>query len=128
MTEDLARPDVPAPVAVVRDFVNTTDHETGIDDLTTPAGSDRYLRARDCSAPGPRASQADLALALRLRAGLRAALELNHAGATGALPDLAERAGRAAGRAGWSGDGVRLVGAADGVAGALARSGWRPTT
>ena len=40
---DLPRPDVPAPIAVVRDFVNTTDHETGTDELTTKAELSRYL-------------------------------------------------------------------------------------
>ena len=41
---DLPRPDAPRPIAVVRDFVNTTDHETGIDDLASPADLLRYLR------------------------------------------------------------------------------------
>ena len=42
-TVDLPRPDVPAPIALVRDFVNTTDHETGTDDLTTRAALVRHL-------------------------------------------------------------------------------------
>ena len=60
---------------------------------------------------------------LRLRAGLRSALELNHAGAPGALPDLASALGELPVSLAWSGDGVRLVGAAGGVAGALAAIG-----
>ncbi len=30
-------PEAPPAIAVVRDFVNTTDRETGTDDLSTPA-------------------------------------------------------------------------------------------
>ena len=41
--DHLPRPDVPAPIAVVRDFVNTTDHEDGTDELTTKAELSRYL-------------------------------------------------------------------------------------
>src|ERR1700754_95738 len=87
-TVDLPRPDVPRPIAVVRDFVNTTDHETGTDDLTTPAALSRYLVAEGLMERETRATRADLGLALRLRAGLRTALELNHDGASDSLPTL----------------------------------------
>ena len=47
-TVDLPRPDVPAAIALVRDFVNTTDHETGTDELTTRAALVRHLTERGC--------------------------------------------------------------------------------
>src|SRR5688572_29967791 len=77
-TVDLPRPDVPASIATVRDFVNTTDHETGTDDLTTQAALVRHLVESGLLTGAGRASADDLAVALRLRAGLRRALELNH--------------------------------------------------
>jgi predicted RNA-binding Zn ribbon-like protein len=83
-------PEVPHPIAVVRDFVNTTDHELGTDDLTSPAELAEYLAQRSLAPRGVEASAADLDIALRLRAGLRRALELNHDGTQEALPELAE--------------------------------------
>src|SRR3954466_15320126 len=58
-TVDLPKPDVPGAVAVVRDFVNTADHETGVDDLAAPTDLARYLRsaglcARSVRHPRPR--------------------------------------------------------------------------
>ena len=67
VTIDLPRPDVPRAIAVVRDFVNTTDHETGIDDLTTPAELSRYLTTEGLLDRPARATRQDLELALRLR-------------------------------------------------------------
>lgn len=126
MTEDLPRPLVPAPVAVVRDFVNTTDLESGSDDLATPAALAAYLLAEGLLDREVRATGADLAAAHRLRAGLRTALEFNHAGAAASLPEL-----RAALRdlpvgldwTGPDGEGVTLRVTAGGVAGGLARIG-----
>jgi predicted RNA-binding Zn ribbon-like protein len=122
-TVDLPRPDVPAPIAVVRDFVNTTDHETGTDDLTTRAALTRYLvEAGLLTGPG-RASADDLALALRLRAGLRRALELNHDG-DGSAPDALDAALRELPVAlAWTDGQTTLRPAAGGVRGALARIG-----
>ena len=66
-TVDLPRPEVPRAIAVVRDFVNTTDHETGVDDLTTPAALSRYLAAEGLLDRPARATSEDLELAIRLR-------------------------------------------------------------
>src|SRR5215218_7987985 len=77
-TVDLPRPDVPATVAVVRDFVNTTDHETGTDDLATPAALAAYLHRQGLTPFLARASTSELDLAHQLRAGLRLALEEHH--------------------------------------------------
>ena len=82
-------PEAPPAIAVVRDFVNTTDRETGTDDLSTPADLTRYLVGHDLMPRASRATTADLDAALRLRAGLRRALELNHDGGPAALPALA---------------------------------------
>ena len=82
-------PEAPPAIAVVRDFVNTTDRETGTDDLSTPADLTRWLAGHDLMPRASRASAADLEAALRLRAALRRALELNHDGGPAALPALA---------------------------------------
>jgi predicted RNA-binding Zn ribbon-like protein len=122
-TVDLPRPDVPRPIAIVRDFVNTTDHETGIDDLTTPAELVRYLVAEGLLERASRATAEDLELALRLRDGLRRALELNHVGESDSLPALGAALAVLPVSLSWSGDGVSVRATADGVLGALARIG-----
>lgn len=119
---DLPRPDAPRPVAVVRDFVNTTDHETGIDDLATPADLGRYLRDEGLlTTPSAPATAEDLALALRLRAGLRTALEQNHRGAVGPVPDLTDTLAELPVRLTWSGAAVDVDARGDAVPAALAR-------
>ncbi len=74
-TVDLPRPEVPSAVAVVRNFVNTTDHETGADDLATPMALAAYLHEEGLTASLAPPSTSALDLAHRLRAGLRQALE-----------------------------------------------------
>jgi predicted RNA-binding Zn ribbon-like protein len=120
---DVPRPDVPAPIAVVRDFVNTTDHETGVDDLTTKAELSRYLVREGLLARSARATDEDLALALRLRAGLRRALELNHDGSAEALPALGEALRELPIGLDWAGAAPALRATASGVRGALAEIG-----
>ncbi len=113
-------PDVPRPIAVVRDFVNTTDRETAADDLKTPADLTRYLVAHGLMPRASRATPTDLDLALRLRSALRHALEQNHAGARApsSPPDvLAEHPVTLT----WSAEGAVLTTTAPGVRGALAR-------
>ena len=121
-TVDLPRPDVPAPIAVVRDFVNTTDHETGTDDLTTRAALIRHLVGRAADRTG-RASADDLAVALRLRAGLRRALELNHDGEPGPVDGLDAVLQELPVALAWTDGQVTLRPAAGGVRGALAGIG-----
>jgi predicted RNA-binding Zn ribbon-like protein len=123
VTEDLPRPEVPAPIAVVRDFVNTTDHETGADELTTRAELSRYLVREGLLGSRARATEDDLALARRLRAGLRSALAANHDGATEALPELARAVRELPVALDWTEAGPVLLPAAGGVRGALARIG-----
>jgi predicted RNA-binding Zn ribbon-like protein len=123
VTEELARPEVPAPIAVVRDFVNTTDHETGVDELTTRAELARYLTREGLLDSKSRATDADLALARRLRAGLRTALEANHDGATEMVPELASALRELPVALDWTESGPALRATAGGVRGALARIG-----
>jgi predicted RNA-binding Zn ribbon-like protein len=80
VTLDLPRPDVPAPAAVVRDFVNTEDHETGEDALAGPAELGRYLQSEGLWDGAGSLRRTHLEQARRLRSALRGALEHNHDG------------------------------------------------
>ncbi len=122
-TVDLPRPAVPEPIAIVRDFVNTTDYETGSDDLTTLADLSAYLLREGLLDRPTRATRADLDLALRLRRGLRAALELNHDGTEATLEVLDRALRELPVRLEWAGDTARLVPGAGGVRGALGQIG-----
>ena len=114
-------PDAPRAIAVVRDFVNTTDRETGTDELSTSADLTRYLVGHDLMPRASRASPADLEAALRLRAGLRRALEVNHDEAPAALPTLATALADQPVSLTWTAGGTALTTSAPGVRGGLAR-------
>jgi predicted RNA-binding Zn ribbon-like protein len=120
---DLPRPEVPRPIAIVRDFVNTTDRETGTDELTTPTELTGYLVREGLLDGAAPASEDDLAIALRLRSGLRSALELNHVGESAPLPELSSALGELPIDLTWAGDTPALGCTAPGVRGALARIG-----
>lgn len=113
--------DVPRAIAVVRNFVNTTDRETSTDELSSPADLSRYLAAQGLMARSARATAEDLQAAIRLRAGLRRALELNHDGDAAALPELAGALGDQPVSLTWSPGGAVLTTTAPGVRGGLAR-------
>ena len=123
-TPDLPRPDVPPAIAVVRDFVNTTDHETGSDELMTSADLARYLLREGLLARSSRVTAEELALARRLRDGLRRALVLNHelGGDGGVVPGLAQTLGQLDVRLDWKARPV-LHARGAGVGSALARIG-----
>jgi predicted RNA-binding Zn ribbon-like protein len=126
MPVDLPRPDVPAPVAVVRDFVNTTDRETGVDEIVTAADLGRYLVREGLAPAGVRATSADLALARMLRQGLRRALELNHEAGTpraDELPELAAALRELPVELDWTESRAVLRPSRSGARGALARIG-----
>jgi predicted RNA-binding Zn ribbon-like protein len=114
---------VPAPVALVRDFVNTIDHETGVDELSTQAELVRHLEGQALLRSNARATAGDLALAHRLRTGLRLALEANHDGDALALPELAAALSELPVALTWTEDGPALRATAGGVRGALAQIG-----
>ena len=114
-------PEVPPSIAIVRDFVNTTDHETATDDLTTPAELTRYLVAHGLMPRASRATPADLDVALRLRSALRHALEQNHDGDRSAPAGLSEALADQPVTLTWSAEGAVLTTAAPGVRGGIAR-------
>jgi predicted RNA-binding Zn ribbon-like protein len=114
---------VPAPVALVRDFLNTSDHETGVDELATRAGLVRHLAGQGLLAANARASAADLTLAHRLRSGLRRAAEANHDGAPTGVSELAEVLDELPVALTWTDHGPSLRATAGGVRGALAGIG-----
>ena len=118
---DTPTPVVPDDIGVVRDFVNTTDHEVGTDDLTTTAELTAYLHGAGLMERRSRSSDDDLALARQLRAGLRRALELNHVGESASVPDLEAALDRLPMELRWSGDRVALAPTEHGVRGGLAR-------
>lgn len=122
-TVDLPRPDCPTAIAVVRDFVNTTDHETGTDDLLSPAQLSDWLHAEGLMQRRSRATTADLALAHRLRQGLRRTLELNHVGSSEADPALAAALQELPVTLTWALGGPTLTATATGVLGGLAAIG-----
>ena len=113
--------DVPRAIAVVRDFVNTTDRETGTDDLSTPGELTRFLVDHGLMARASRATALDLGAALRLRSGLRRALELNHDGQGSTLPELAHSLSDHPVALTWTSGGPVLTTTAPGVPGGLAR-------
>lgn len=114
---------VPAPAALVRDFVNTLDHELGTDALATPDGVASFLSGQGLL-PGPNSVSADeQARAIRLRGALHGALELNYSAAGAPLPDLDGILAELSVRLAWDGEGVVAQPVEDGVGGALARIG-----
>ncbi|HEX6148486.1 CGNR zinc finger domain-containing protein [Nocardioides sp.] len=116
-----AVPDVPRPIAVVRDFVNTTDRETGTDELSSPTELTRYLVDQGLMSRARRATAEDLQAATRLRTGLRRALELNHDGDDAALPELADALADLPVVLTWAAQGTELTTTDPGVRGGLAR-------
>jgi predicted RNA-binding Zn ribbon-like protein len=121
VSADIPPPAVPGDIGIVRDFVNTTDHETGIDDISTPAELTRYLHDAGLLERRTRATEADLDLARLLRSGLRHALEMNHSGDSGELPDLDQALAQLPCELRWQGNAAALTPLHGGIAGALTR-------
>src|SRR5678816_78849 len=71
---------LPPHVDLLVAFTNSVDHELGTDDLTTPAELTRWLVDHGLLARSTRSTPEDVALARRLRDGLRAALVAHHDG------------------------------------------------
>jgi predicted RNA-binding Zn ribbon-like protein len=113
--------EVPASIVVVRDFVNTDDHELGTDDFETGRGLSDWLAKARLVTEGERATEAELALARRLRDGLRRGLELNHDRTAEPLPDLEQVLAELPVRLVWDGTSPVLSTDAPGVLGGLAR-------
>lgn len=114
---------IPLSAALLRDFVNTVDHEQGTDELGTTEDLTSFLVHHGLLADGPHATEAERQACVRLRQGLHHALELNHAAEQAPLPMLADALGALSIRLQWDGAGVIATPAENGVAGALARIG-----
>ncbi|MEW9532270.1 CGNR zinc finger domain-containing protein [Microbispora sp. NPDC049125] len=110
------------PAELLRDFVNTYDVESDADELASPAELSVWLRERGLTGDGDRAFDDDLALAARLREGLRLALLRNHDGGPYETPeDLGVALAALPVRVTLTGGVPGLEPAASGVAGGLAR-------
>lgn len=80
----------PEHALLLRDFVNTFDVQCDIDEFGAPSDLGGWLAERGLLAPGARADETDLGLAVALREGLRSAMlrecELDIEGLLAALP------------------------------------------
>jgi len=113
--------EMPANVALLRDFVNTLDVEERTDQLTTTSGLREWLVDRGLIDLSDPVGGEDLPTALALREGLRSHLAAHHDGTPGAPgPVLDAVAGRLPLRVRFVGPTPELAPAQDGVAGALA--------
>ena len=75
---DIETSGAPGDLEVVRRFVNTHDHETGAEDLASPAALGGWLAEHGLGAPGATLKEADVARAHELREALREALLTNN--------------------------------------------------
>ncbi|WP_067486010.1 CGNR zinc finger domain-containing protein [Actinomadura hibisca] len=115
-------PGVPGPAPLLRDFVNTLDVECDADELATPARLAQWLNARELGPADLTATPGDLATALGLREGLRAAMLDHHGPPLPALPPGLDAAlARLPLRVALTEDGPALVPVGTGAAAALAR-------
>lgn len=119
--DDSSQDRTPPPAALLRDFVNTLDHELGTDELATTAGLTSFLVGHGLLTAGTAAEEAERQASVTLRQGLHAALELNHAGEQAPLTPFDDALGAHSVRLSWDGTGVAVTPVEDGVAGALAR-------
>ena len=124
----------PEELTLLKEFANSLDVEEGTDDLGSPAALTAWLAARRLVEATDEASDDELAVARRLRSGLRRALAAHHdaghdadhdeasAGpGPGELDELDAVASALPLRVAFEGGGPRLVGVPGGVRGALAR-------
>ncbi len=76
---------------LLRDFVNTYDVDCDIDELGAPSDLGGWLAEHKLIPAGTRAEEPDLAVAVVLREGLRAAMLGHHEPVSAALPDDLDR-------------------------------------
>jgi predicted RNA-binding Zn ribbon-like protein len=77
-TEEPSRPPAPEPLETVREFVNTFDVESGIDELGDAAAVQSWFSQHDLIEPGTRLKPADQRRVVELREALRALLLANN--------------------------------------------------
>lgn len=117
-----ADPAVPPEVGLLRAFTNTVDHEDGTDVLREPADLTRWLREQQLLGRDAAAGEEELALALALRDGLRAAMTAHHdVEPTGPIPQLATACSALPLRLAFAGSEPYLEPAQEGARGALAK-------
>jgi predicted RNA-binding Zn ribbon-like protein len=75
---DIETSGAPGDLEVVRRFVNTHDHETGAEDLASPAALSTWLAEHGLDTSGAKLTEADLGRATELREALREALLTNN--------------------------------------------------
>ena len=113
--------DVPASIAIVREFVNTSDLELGTDELETRRGLSDWLLGAGLVSIADRVTEAELELARRLREGLRRAMELNHDGGDEPIPGLQQALSELPVVLTWDGTAPVLSTRETGVLGGLTR-------
>lgn len=115
---------VPEHAKLLCDFANTLDVEDQIEHLRRPADLATWLRDHRLLEPdgsgAVEASDAELALALRLRGGIRRAMTNHHDRAAAPVPELDDVARQLPLRVGFGRPDPRLRPVDEGVRGALA--------
>lgn len=112
---------MPAPITLVRDFVNTDDRELETDAIATVEALSSWLVAARLVTEDAPADESDLALSRGLRDGLRRALELNHDAGDEPVPALAEALRELPVTLTWDGTAPVLSTSAEGALGGLTR-------
>lgn len=118
MTE---KQEVPEYARLLRDFTNTVDEPNSLETLSDGHGLAQWLRHYELLSDPIDATPGELALALRLRAGLRVAMAQHHDGVAAAVPELDAACRSLPLRVSFDDVVPRLEPVADGVLGALAR-------
>jgi predicted RNA-binding Zn ribbon-like protein len=118
------RQEAPGTLELVREFVNTVDFEGEEEELASPAGLARWLRAHDLLEPDAEVGEKDLQRALAVREALRAQLKANNGSERdpAAVTTLHEAANRAEIALNFDGTGAsRLEPRTPGTDGAIGR-------
>jgi len=111
----------PVHVDLIRSFANTLDVDDATDSISTRSELTRWLFEHDLLARRTPSSDDDLALARKLRTGIRDALTAHHGDGPVRSADLTEATAQLPLRMDCCGDGPHLEPVDAGVRGALAR-------
>jgi len=119
LTEHDSAEGIPPAARLLRELANTVDLDDGTDVLTTCTELTEFLHGESLLVRRTRASDDELALARRLRSGLREAFALNHADVRRSVPDLDAVLAELPIRLHWGLGSPALVATSSGVSGAL---------